>query len=130
MISQNTYVLQIQLIISTSYFETAQQISEISRSDKKMQNTQPDINRLIFLSSMRRNKPRVIFVSLKIDSIAPVFAQVSDFYLYTQTEIHVLQGRPQLLTSLFPGDSSGCKAARTGQMKTTWLQQSLVLGST
>lgn len=88
MISQNTPVIQIQLIISTSYFETAQQISEISRSDKKFQNAQPDINWLTFLFSMRRNKSRVIFDSFKTDSIAPAFAQLSDFYL------HIKDGNP------------------------------------
>lgn len=36
------------------------------------------------------------------------------FIYISELEIHMLQGRSQLLTSLYPVDSSGCKVAEIG----------------
>lgn len=98
-------------------------------SDKKIQHAQPDINQFTFLFSKRRSQELCLATS-RLTLLRQPLLSPQICVCISKMEIHLLQGRSQLLTSLFPGDTSGCKVAGIVPTKATWLQQSLVLGST
>lgn len=85
----------------------------------------------LHFSLVREEKSQQLYLTTSgLTLVHQIVLNPQIFICIFEMETHVLWGTSQLLASLFPGDSSGCKAGRIGQMKALWLQQIPVLGST